>query len=364
MTILESSLDTSLLAWAKNTVFWKLQAVAEWNESPDYQLFASVGLQGNTVHFAKVRLNPDPAGQVYFYAQEFIDSVMRADLPVANTPHATTSPNSFWVKFSETKNEITTHQTIAFKALKAGLESEDLQEQADWISEKRFLTSIHHTKPTAEGVPEYLYFYQASGSLPLNVKMLFKDYTDESFVATTVSFAGKPMIVPVGYDQLDLGSRLAGKELYAYEVSLGDSEVITYQMTEIFVEKRIFLYANSLGGFDTLLCEGNWKYEAQSKKELVTGKTVQGKWYRAVNSVQSSSGGRTATTWLDAEYLASLEDFMMSREIYELLDNQYVPIVVQGKMSFKEKDSPLQGLAFEYEYLAQKKVFTNKRPVA
>ncbi len=181
--------------------------------------------------------------------------------------------------------------------------------------------------------------------------------TTADFTAYTVNFAGKTMICPVGIEALDLESHAAGKTMVAYEVSLGTSEKILYQISDLFVEKRMFLYANTLGGFDTLLCEGNWESKFQADKNFYESFEQNRKVkIRKVQSTKIRRTGKAATAWLNANYLNSLQDFLQSTEIYEVFENEYVPISVEGSFEFDSKNTDLAGLAFEYEYLENRKL--------
>lgn len=355
MTILESSLDTTLIAWSKNKIWFVVETDPDWKNHADYVLFYSVGKAGSAMPFVRVRLQPDPDGHALCEVQEFVDSQIKYFLPHANTPHAVAEPHEFWVKFSETMNGVTTHTQVDFTAIKAGTSEESEFLQNLWFAQKRFLTLVSNTKPTAQAVPEYLYYYQDSGSLDLKVKLFFDDDTSTDFTAYSVSFAGKTMICPVGFEALDLASHAAGKTPVAYEVQLGESEKILFQISDLYVEKRIFLYANTLGGFDTLICEGNWESKIQVDKNFYEA-VEQNRKVRKVQSQKVRRTGKAATSWLQPNYLASVQDFLTSTEIYELLENEYVPISVEGSFVFDKKDEDLSGLAFEYEYLENRKL--------
>ena len=136
---------------------------------------------------------------------------------------------------------------------------------------RRFLTWQPHEKWVDVNQPEFLYylvnFIPRPQELHLRVDIYYTDGTTDTLTAQKMTTVGQFVVysIPVGFTALGLATREAAqsKEVHAYNVWVSNeyggrlSEVRTYYMQRDYEPNRRFLlYANSLGGYDTLRCTG------------------------------------------------------------------------------------------------------------
>ena len=235
---------------------------------------------------------------------------------------------------------------------------------------RRFLTWQPVEKWVDVNQPEFLYylvnFTPRPLELRLKVDLYYTDGTADTLTAQRMTTVGQYVVygIPVGFVALGLPEREAaqGKEVHSYKVWISNetdqrlSEVRTYYVQRDYeANVRFLLFANSLGGYDTLRCTG------QTARSLtVKGTNAQ----RALDPAYlpgtaelfslNRLGERiiTLNTGLrDGDELDYLSEIALSDELYIVANEGFVALVpTDNPLSLRTDDEDLAGRTLSFRY--------------
>jgi len=224
--------------------------------------------------------------------------------------------------------------------------------------EKFFLTGQPVTKRTCLNSPERLFFYN---STPRTIYLKFKVYFSDGTTSTTTnpSFLTFQAMAGRVYE-LDCSAGIfpyLASPIEKYEVwieTTGDvriSEIRTYSIDYTYYRNvQYFMFCNSLGGFDTLICTGRLKRQSEIEREFF---------------IDDENKRHPLTSLLDANYVIEtgsipadharwLEDLMLSKEVHWLVNQQTLPILITSKkMNEITDDQRRFNLSFEFSIASQ-----------
>jgi hypothetical protein len=240
-----------------------------------------------------------------------------------------------------------------------------------------FLTWEPRAKKVLPDQPEYLYFMVPPGTVgqvtfALRQRLHFVDgsYQDYDGLPRTGQVF-EIFCLPAGPAQLDLGQKetAAGKLATHYELSVRDdagtvlSEVRSYRLDRRPCRvRRYFLYANSLGGWNTLVCRGNASLDLATKTAASANARPAGyDVLRGDYTINRRTGLPTlhcyAGTRTPAQWLAD-QDFLLSERVLLLKDGRYVAGQVKDRTQLvADDDQNRRVLQFDYE-LPRERFFT------
>ena len=207
---------------------------------------------------------------------------------------------------------------------------------------KPFYTWEPTTRQVYTDTQHYLHFMVNGFSLSA-VELWARCYYDDNTsvsqqVANVISSPNRFEVyrLPAGFGQLDLGSINAAKTMTKYELWVEDgagnviSEVRTFELVERPTWAREFIYLNSVGGWNTLIAEGEIKESAEVvatelRQRLESGYRTTESEINVVRKVAQRRrrvrGGYIANGL--AEYLI---DFAMAIRVYAIEDGRFVPV--------------------------------------
>ncbi len=219
---------------------------------------------------------------------------------------------------------------------------------------RQFLTWQPCEKWVDSQQPEWLYWLVNATPKPtelrLRAEITYLDGTVETLTALTVQTVSQYTVysLPVGYTALGLAARetATGKYIHSYRVWVANetnarlSQVRTYYIEQDYQPNVLYLvYANSLGGYDTLRCTGQ-----ASRALTVTGTAAQ----RALdpNYLPTTAelfslnrlGERILTVntgVIDGDAVDYLGEVTLSDEVYV--------VTQEGLVSLVPTDAPLTG---------------------
>lgn len=258
----------------------------------------------------------------------------------------------------------TTTITPPFYAIKAGLSTEDFAVHSDtfWTdfqaTHRKFLTWRPDNQKVVMGQEEYLHFAMNFTPLPseIRLRVQFRNYGSEATAADTVmSITNVPLYsvicVPVGPDIVGMDT-----DYDYYDVWLSDqnntriSEVRCFQLDKNYAAfERGLLFANSLGGWDTLRCTGRAVQtfnvnQAVAQREKSKKNDVEYSDLLLINT----EGSRTITVSTgyfsrdSEEHLRWLGDLLLSEECYWMTDKGHRPIqIVNNSLTDAEDDTDI-----------------------
>lgn len=235
---------------------------------------------------------------------------------------------------------------------------------------RQFLTWQPAEKWVEEAQPEFLYFLvnftPRPNILRLRVEVTYNDGIQDTFTAGSIAVAGQYTVYgfPVGFQALGLALResSSGRAVHSYRVWVSSeanarlSEVRTYYVNREWEPNALFLlYANSLGGYDTLRCTGQ-----ASRSLTVKGTLLQTA--LATNYLPSTSelfslsrtGERLLTVntgLMDGADLDYLSELALSDEIYVVTQEGFVALLpADGTLNLQADDENLSGRTMTFRY--------------
>jgi len=144
------------------------------------------------------------------------------------------------------------------------------------------------------------------------------------------------------------------------------SEIRTYRMDYRNIENdRLFLFRNSLGGYDTFRVTGeqedSLEYERVSV-DLEPGENFSERDHRlSIHTITESRQFKANTGWITPENSAWIRDFFLSRQVYRILAGKLVPIVITTTQVVHRKDRrELYSMDFEYRYSCSNEQYTRE----
>jgi hypothetical protein len=145
-----------------------------------------------------------------------------------------------------------------------------------------------------------------------------------------------------------------------YQVWLEDqhmeriSEIRTYRMDYTYHETdRLFLFQNSLCGFDTLRILGDQEDSLEYDRSTVNsvlGSDYSERDHKLTNfSITETRVFKANTGWISPEGSAWIRDFFLSKKVYRIIGGKMVPVVVTSTQVLHRKDrEELFSIDFEY----------------
>jgi len=144
------------------------------------------------------------------------------------------------------------------------------------------------------------------------------------------------------------------------------SEIRTYRMDYRNVENdRLFLFRNSLGGYDTFRTTGeqedSLEYERVSVN-LEPGENFSERDHRlSIHAITESRQFKANTGWITPENSAWIRDFFLSRQVFRILAGKLVPIVITATQMVHRRDRrELYSMDFEYRYSCSNEQYTRE----
>jgi hypothetical protein len=248
----------------------------------------------------------------------------------------------------------------------------------EWISTaKAFLTFAPNTQRTAVEQVQKLYLpvwweTQSGEKLNLKVDVAFTDGTTGTFttVQETAELQRYTIIeFGVGYTLLNLANwantNHPGKTIYSYSVSAMAGSTTRSETRTYIVERnprigeRQFIFANSVGGYDTLLAVGRSETNSEYMYDVVSQQSpgVQALSEKKQLFVNDTDVHTCRTGYFDAQTAEYLAEFFLSTERYEISGSNLIPLVLRNAKVLRKRDSENEYFAeFDYEHAFNAKV--------
>jgi len=233
-------------------------------------------------------------------------------------------------------------------------------------ADKHFLTWAPDKKLTIYQ-HDLLYFLapESVSSVTLNVKYVFafSDATSQTVYSDTVTMEpGKihyfsPSVLANEFDALET----ALKKIVKYTVVVESTDVTPVAYTEVktyYVDHhtynytRQFIFKNSLGGYDMVIMKGFSESNNELQRTIGYFQTKDEITYSDLKETFSVGSGFMVNQYKslgDAQRYIS--ELFLSKEIYELVGKEIIPVIPSGKKLTIKKDGEfLFSYGFEYEY--------------
>lgn len=235
--------------------------------------------------------------------------------------------------------------------------------------EKKFLTNSPRQKITDAWSSERLYFLVDTvlqyGRMNVRVKLNYTDNTSTTITRESIlSGVGQYDIFEIitSFSTLGLYLHDTSKVIESYEVWLADgdnnaiSETFTYVMDHIRKsDSRYFIFANTHKMPEGIRFAGKGKSTGsyqfqQSSRNLDKGHSVDQPSMVKSNTAETITK-ETSSGWLTLDEMNWYREFLLSTEVYEIVNGKTVPVLITTSQAEVNKDdSNLRSLTIQYKY--------------
>jgi len=265
-----------------------------------------------------------------------IDKVLSVTLPGTNL---ITEQSSGFADFTATIDGT----AVAFRVIKGGVL--ELGELASTFADDHFLTWQIQNKTILQHQPEWLTIYANAGR-NLKAKAYYQDNTNASMLLTALA-AGKLLAVDVSWASIN--ALFVKKNPIAWDVWFEDlagtrlSYVQRYCLRNSIEEEKIFIWANTMGGIDSISLTGS----AEDDKKLEHLIAEMGDESLQEYQTDKKREIKQSTGFLTVEESRWIEDFFYSGRRYLVGEDGAVRSIVLA--SSKIVGSTADDL-FDYEF--------------
>jgi hypothetical protein len=383
-TVTVSITDFDVFFFSRNPVTLELQAT-NLATKPNLRFLCEVWveteyLSGDFVNIAGVLSQPaDASGATVFDVSTLLDAYVRPDFPVhGEIGLALAGPTfrRFYLQHSEQWDGSGAPTYIVRDTHYLVYGGLDFFEYATQSYFKVYRPAVHpfltwepvHKEVFADQ-PEYLYYHHDSATedtFAIVAKFTYADGTSRTVPVGSTSGAQRFEVwrVAVGLAQLraTLGTAVVSAQVVAWDVyattaaGVPLTETRSYQLSEeLPLNRRYFLYANSVGGINTLATSGKGKTETDFASVLVqrslqpTYRAEDGETY--TGSVSAVPVQRVNTGYLAPDAMEAFTDFLLSEEIRRYDADRYRPGSLQPATTVLLADDDTGLLSLEFSFV-------------
>lgn len=220
-----------------------------------------------------------------------------------------------------------------------------------------FLTNTPAVKKISANCPERLYYYNESArTVNLQSKKYFASgSTITETVGSKALDAGQ--VYEINADILNPEIPTESGTIVKYDLWLALADGTAISETKTFVidyryyrNTDYFYFRNSLGGYDLLRCTGRRTREQLVEREEFEDESRNRRQY--YNVMEETFTANTGS--ISREMMGWLHDFMISREVYWIRDNEAVPVIVTSKKKTPTTDDQRR-FNLEFDFAIAKK---------
>lgn len=248
----------------------------------------------------------------------------------------------------------------------------------EWITQTQsFLTLSPKTLITHTDQVQKLYLLiywanQAGDKITLKLDITFTDATTATYTPAQESAAINMYQVlefAVSYSVLGLanwaGTNHPGKTIAKYAVTAMVGETPVSETRTYIVDRKAypgmhqFLFANSVGGYDTIMAVGNSELNSSFDYEVIDQQSqgVQALAEKKQLFVDNIDTITCRTGYMSKDMAEYMAEFFLSNERYEITGSNLIPVVLHNTKTLRIRDSEnLYYAEFEYEHANNQKV--------
>ncbi|UOR06750.1 SprB repeat-containing protein [Hymenobacter aerilatus] len=361
--------------WSGNPITLSLDAGSEYRDDPatkpDLTFLCEVWLEevygsGVFVQIGTVLEQPaDRDGRTVFQVEELLDAYLDYYVPAvwqATITQATPLFRRFYLQYAEVFGEppVRDAATVLTQnfVLRGGLSRYEGVARTYQDSYRPLVRPFLTWQPNDKAVyldqPEFLYYLVDSAVTEFELRLRVRyddDSTEERTVATQEGVARfEVYCLPAGFQQLGLADteerHVVGWEVWVSSTTgTAQTETRRYQLDRRPVRQRRYLvYANSLGGMDTVAMTGEGQLDAEVVGEEVERSPVpfpdpllddQLVLDRTLRPVLKLAGGVRDNS---REWLAAQQELLLSRRVLLLTGPRWQPVVVKAQTTTIRKE--------------------------
>jgi hypothetical protein len=260
-------------------------------------------------------------------------------------------------------------QVDTFYVLFGGLSTQEFAKNVFFETyldnQKPFLSWQPKKKETVSQAHEYLHFVVTNKlhtELQLWARIKYKNGVENTVQLRSITGVAPYEVYrfPAGYNQLKIGNLLPGEEVSSYTLYLKAGEALaseerTYKLVPEAPHQKVYLYLNSLGGWDTLLAKGRGKTSLRTAEEVIDRELPVGYAYNTRSQEVSSKSGQLNGNVVIGDLTNAekrhLIDLAISEQVYEQTASGYLPVRIKFDFDPHDDMEALdQEVSFEVMY--------------
>jgi len=280
---------------------------------------------------------------------------------------------NIWETFNDGEFGTVAINGLSFYAIQGGFSSLLLKNYLDsnknfydnfLKQDKKFLTWAPEKKLTWNQ-HDFLFFTQTSGNNTLSCrahfKLFYSDNTTEDIYTNYLDIEKNKFyfITTSLLAHNFLALETASKKINKYEIRVIDNlgnaqtETRTYYIDRTYYNhSRQFIFRNSLGGYDIIVLKGISEHIDEIQRTIGYFQTQDYNTFSEFTEKFKANSGFISTQFKNAiDAKKYVIDFINSREIYEIVGRNIVPVIAESKKVNIVKDNEfIYSFNFEYKY--------------
>lgn len=327
------------------------------------------------------KLKPNADGSVYIPIHQYIDSLLNYVIPNGAFTNASAQTCFFYMESREiydghTNPDYTTTESEHIRlALKAGIEKHRYARNNFFVNyfdtDKPWMTWQPSNRLIWPNQPIYISAFLKTGTA--NTYTLRVKYKTTAAVEseTNIALTIEGFMIHFKVDPATLGIPTAG--LYYYEVAILDGADIIVSDYRYYINHDPcykfydFISIGSLAGIDCVRVAGEVSIGIDINFEEIEGGPSVNEWSQTVKSHESAQGGITFRRIFkgDIGYQRTIREqesyisTLLSRNIYQIIDGRFVPILFNRKnLLLRKNTDKLINLPVEWSLSEENESFT------
>lgn len=253
---------------------------------------------------------------------------------------------------SQPTNEITTE---AFCVVHAKFGFLDFMQKNESLLPSLLLTEKPKTRTLETSQIDFVYFFPLAAELvDLTFDLTCTDQTKYQFTQQIQTRKYEICAIPTGFVQQFYKKFTERKNIDFIKLTF-KGFTINYEVFTAKKSFKTFVFANTLGGFDTLLCLGNTSETLEVEKvvsQRILSNSLNDNLGEFVNYSNISQKMQSVNSgFLDKNEMASALNIFASTQVFEYVDSRLIPVIIESKKAVvKDKKDYLNAIEFEYKY--------------
>jgi hypothetical protein len=224
---------------------------------------------------------PDTENKVVFYLQEYLEKRLSYDIPIWNgtaIQNCNTVCKAYYIEYAF-QNATTNYTDLVFTnagftdyALLAGFEKDDfpLRNTSELPNDSIFLTTMpYYILDSSQKAFLYLMPLQTLGNDLIAFKVIYEDNTTNLQTITQNITQYQAFIIPIGFEARNYQAANPAKNIKQIDISIAGQTFSIETVSSHYLNfTQEIHWANSLGGFDSLLCTGTATQTVEANRDL------------------------------------------------------------------------------------------------
>lgn len=356
-----------MLRTVKNPIVFILENLDAATTFVHLKLYVFKDISQTSYELINLEAIPDGDGRVVFYLQEYLEKRLAYDLPDWNgttIQNCTKICKSYYIEYA-LQDEVTNYTDLVFVnsgvldyALLAGFEKDDfpLRNTNSLPNNSIFLTTMPYMI-LDNSQKAFLYI------MPLQVfnedivfTIIYEDNSSSTQIVSHFAQQYQPFIIPISFAARNYQAANPTKTIKQLNVTVAGQTFSLETISNYYLNfTQEIHWANSLGGFDSLVCTGVATQNVEANRDLFE----HYKPYNYSNDFQETASynhtkkitGKIRSGFMPKAVLDTIaNDLLTSPVVFLRKDNKFLPINITSKtMNILQSDEFKYAFEISYE---------------